>query len=71
MLSPCRLASASSVGSKMARTITTDCRTGPFNWVDGRRCEPIDASANMDNIEPRSGQVLAKIPISGAKEIDR
>ena len=36
-----------------AMPITTDCRVGPFNWINGRRVEPLDDIGTFDNVEPR------------------
>merc|ERR1719264_1302489 len=54
-----------------AMPINTDCRVGPFNWINGRRVEPCDDIGTFDNVEPRSGKVLAKVPSSGPKEVSR
>ncbi len=51
--------------------LNTDCRTGPFNWIDGHRQEPVDAAGAFDNIEPRTGKTLSKVTSSGQKEVDR
>jgi len=51
--------------------ITTDCCVGPFNWINGRRVEPCDDIGTFDNVEPRSGKVLSRVPSSGPKEVSR
>ena len=51
--------------------ITTDCRQGPYNWVAGQRCKPIDQLRVFDNVEPRTGKTLCEVPVSGPKEINR
>ena len=53
--------------------ITTDCRQGPFNWVSGIRCNPVNEKSGnaFDNVEPRTGNVLAKVPVSGKAEVNR
>ena len=55
------------------RTMSTALRSvkGPFNWVNNERVEPVDTSSGVINdIEPRSGKVLAQVPISGKKDVD-
>ena len=54
-----------------AMPITTDVRSGPFNWVNGERCNPVDSSKTFNNVEPRTGKVLAAIPASGPQEVNR
>jgi len=54
------------------RKMSTEAWTkGPYNWVNGRRCDPVDTFGSFDNIEPRTGQLLCNVPSSGAKEVDR
>eukprot|EP00095_Tigriopus_kingsejongensis_P001600 snap_masked-scaffold317_size209118-processed-gene-1.1 protein:Tk01600 transcript:snap_masked-scaffold317_size209118-processed-gene-1.1-mRNA-1 annotation:"aldehyde dehydrogenase family 9 member a1-a-like" len=53
------------------RRITTDCRTGPWNWIAGQRVAALDVLRPVPNIEPRTGQVLSAIPASGAGDIER
>ena len=55
----------------MSAAINTDATRGPFNWIGGRRQEPVDSVGSYDNIEPRTGKVLATIPSSGPKEVER
>jgi len=44
---------------------------GPFNWIDNARVPALAADqATFDDIEPGTGKVLAKIPISGPKDVD-
>lgn len=50
--------------------ITTDC-SGPYNWVDGKRCQPVDTIGTFENLEPRTGKLLCSVPSSGPKEVDR
>ena len=61
------------IGSQviMARPFSSDPKNGPFNFINNQRVNPIDSAGTFDNLEPRSGKLLAPIPISGAKEIDR
>jgi len=54
-----------------ARNRLTSWTSGPFNWVNGRRCEPIESPRCSANLEPRSGKLLASVPISGKTEVDR
>merc|ERR1711892_1199927 len=35
---------------------------GPFNWVGGKRCQPVDKSGEFDNVSPRTGKLFCKIP---------
>lgn len=44
---------------------------GPFNWINNERVQPVDSSGAFKNLEPRSGKVLADVPSSGPKEVDR
>ena len=46
--------------------------TGPFNWINNQRVSPVDVTNDnvINDIEPRSGKVIAKVPISGAKDVD-
>ena len=44
---------------------------GPFNWINNERVQPVDSSGVFKNLEPRSGKVLADVPSSGPKEVDR
>jgi hypothetical protein len=54
-----------------AMPISTDCRAGPFNWVNGRKVDPVDDIGTFDNVEPRTGKILAKVRSSGPKEVQR
>ena len=59
---------------RMSTTLNfKDALSGPFNFVDNRRCDPVDASTEgtFDNIEPRSGLKLSEVKISGQQEVDR
>lgn len=51
--------------------ISTNCREGPYNWVSGKRCQPVDQLRVFENVEPRTGKALCHVPVSGAKEVDR
>ena len=51
-------------------TITTTAQ-GPFNWVNGARSDPVVADGYFDNISPRTGAVLCRVPVSGKEEVDR
>ncbi len=44
---------------------------GPFNWVSGRRVDPVDSPSAIRNLEPRTGKLLSEVPVSGRKEVDR
>ena len=44
---------------------------GPYNWIDNERVQPVDSVGTFKNLEPRSGKLLAEIPSSGPKEVDR
>merc|ERR1712142_24017 len=44
---------------------------GPYNWVGGQRCDPVDTTHIFDNVSPRTGTVFCKIPASGKQEVDR
>ncbi|KAB7504794.1 4-trimethylaminobutyraldehyde dehydrogenase [Armadillidium nasatum] len=44
---------------------------GPWNFIAGERCSPVDSSGTMKVTEPATGQLLCDIPISGPNEIDR
>ena len=46
-------ASTAAFRSFSAMPITTDCRVGPFNWINGRRVEPLDDIGKFENVEPR------------------
>ena len=57
--------------ARMASSATTWI-SGPFNWVQGQRTAPADASpGSFDNVSPRTGRLLAKVPTSGQLEINR
>jgi len=51
-------------------TITTTAG-GPFNWINGQRTAPEQPEGEFDNIEPRTGKVMCRVPISGKEEVDR
>jgi len=51
-------------------TINTSAQ-GPFNWVAGQRCQPLDNVGEFDNVSPRTGKLFCKIPSSGKLEVDR
>eukprot|EP00091_Calanus_sinicus_P009964 TRINITY_DN2316_c0_g1_i4.p1 TRINITY_DN2316_c0_g1~~TRINITY_DN2316_c0_g1_i4.p1 ORF type:complete len:195 (-),score=75.02 TRINITY_DN2316_c0_g1_i4:430-945(-) len=44
---------------------------GPFNWVAGQRCQPVDSVGQFDNVSPRTGKLFCRIPASGKMEVDR
>ncbi|TRY77981.1 hypothetical protein TCAL_13805 [Tigriopus californicus] len=67
----CARGATSSAGWPGMRAIATDVTHGPWNWLAGQRTTPLDALGNWANIEPRSGRVLASIPMSGPQEVDR
>jgi len=46
--------------------------SGPFNWVAGERTQPADLSPGCyDNLSPRTGKLLSRVPRSGQEEINR
>ena len=45
--------------------------SGPFNWVNNQRTEPVEVMGTIDNLSPRTGKTIAQVPISGKSEIDR
>ena len=51
----------SSIASTMP--ISTDCRKGPFNWISGRRVEPLDDIGTFDNVEPRYACLYCEVCI--------
>ena len=62
-------------GFVMSRTMSslTFNLDGPYNWIDNKRVEPVDAGkvGKIENLEPRSGKLLASVPNSGKDEVDR
>jgi hypothetical protein len=55
------------------RKMSTTFRSvsGPYNWINNQRVSPVDTSAGVINdIEPRSGKLLAKVPVSGTNDVD-
>ena len=55
------------------RKMSTTFRSvsGPYNWINNQRVSPVDTSAGVINdIEPRSGKLLAKVPVSGTSDVD-
>ena len=45
--------------------------SGPYNWINNQRVSPVDTSAGVINdLEPRSGKLLAKVPVSGTSDVD-
>merc|ERR1712012_120667 len=56
----------------LRRDMTIDTSSnGPFNWVGGARCNPVDNVGNSGNISPRTGKLLCTIPSSGSQEVER
>ena len=45
--------------------------SGPFNWINNQRVNPIAAKGSIKNLEPRSGKLLANVPISDQADVDR
>ena len=43
--------------------------TGPFNWLDNKRVAT-SLSQTFDDIDPRTGQLLAKVQNSGPEDIE-
>ena len=55
------------------RKMSTTFRSvsGPYNWINNQRVSPVDTSAGVINdLEPRSGKLLAKVPVSGTSDVD-
>jgi hypothetical protein len=44
---------------------------GPYNWINNARVEPIDKLGNIQDLEPRSGKLLANVTSSGKEEVNR
>ncbi len=44
---------------------------GPFNWLSGRRVDPEDSPGSFRNLEPRTGKLLAEVPSSGKKDVEK
>ena len=45
---------------------------GPYNWINNARVLPLGTNvATFDDLEPKSGKILAKIPVSGEEEVNR
>ena len=42
-----------------------------FYRVNNARVQPADSSGNFQDLEPRSGKLLAEVPISGTKDVDQ
>ena len=58
--------------TSLRRDMTIDTSSnGPFNWVGGARCNPVDNVGNSGNISPRTGKLLCTIPSSGSQEVER
>ena len=58
--------------TSLCRAMTLDTSaSGPFNWVAGARCNPVDNVGNSANVSPRTGSVMCTIPSSGPKEVER
>jgi len=58
--------------TSLRRDMTIDTSfNGPFNWVGGARCNPVDNVGNSGNISPRTGKLLCTIPSSGSQEVER
>ncbi|XP_049811338.1 4-trimethylaminobutyraldehyde dehydrogenase A-like isoform X2 [Schistocerca nitens] len=45
--------------------------TGPFNFVDGKRVEPVDRLCDTIVINPAKGEELCHVPSSGKLEVSR
>ncbi|XP_049864055.1 4-trimethylaminobutyraldehyde dehydrogenase-like isoform X1 [Schistocerca gregaria] len=45
--------------------------TGPFNFVDGKRVEPVDRLCDTTVINPAKGEELCHVPSSGKLEVAR
>ena len=54
-----------------AFTVTTPT-DGPFNWINNQRVPASGGTdgQTFDDIEPRSGKVLAKVGVSGQADVD-
>ena len=44
--------------------------TGPFNWIGNQRVGT-SSPETFDDVEPRTGKVLAKVHVSGQPDIDK
>ena len=45
---------------------------GPYNWINNARVLPLGTNVGtFDDLEPKSGKILAKIPVSGEEEVNR
>jgi len=44
--------------------------SGPFNWINNKRVES-SLPETFEDVEPRTGKVLAKVPVSGQAELDQ
>ena len=45
---------------------------GPYNWINNTRVVPLGSNLQVfEDLEPKSGKVLAKIPESGEEEVNR
>ena len=56
--------------STTVRSLFTNVKEGPFNFVDGRRRQPDDSNRVIDVIEPASGEKICQMRSSGREEVD-
>ena len=61
--------------ARISHKMSTDSKypgltSGPFNWINNKRVES-SLSETFDDVEPRTGKVLAKVPVSGQAELDQ
>ncbi|KAG8223695.1 hypothetical protein J437_LFUL004060 [Ladona fulva] len=50
------------------KAISAACK-GPFNYVGGKRIEPVDFVRHLKVTEPRTGEVLCTLPASGERDV--
>ena len=58
--------SAAASALKMPYSVNT---AGPFNWINNQKTGTTTGKT-FDDIDPRTGQTLAKIPTSGHQEVE-
>ena len=46
-------------------------KDGPFNFVNGRKEQPVESTGCIDVLNPATGSVLVKMDGSGIREVDR
>ena len=53
----------------MSSTLKFDLE-GPFNWINNKRDEPGEYKGDIENLEPRTGNFLANVEISGPNSVN-